>query len=246
MVRLTSFLALLGLLTSCSSSAPENAKALQEAQKAAADATQRAEAAEKKLAEATAPKTPEPAPPSPVRQNAEAPAPTVTTLPAGSPVAIRTTTLISSKAAKEGDTFAASLEQPIVVRGVVIAPKGADATLRVTSVDEGGRVKGRASIALALVSFVDASGRQQTVSSAPVTTLAKSGVKKDVLKTGAAAGVGAAIGAIAGGGKGAAIGAGAGAAGGTGVVLATRGPAAEVPAESVLRFTTGRAVRVTR
>jgi hypothetical protein len=154
--------------------------------------------------------------------------------------------LISSKTAKAGDTFAASLEQPLVARGVVIAPKGADAMLRVTAVDEGGRVKGRATIALALVSFVDANGQQQAVATAPLTTEAKSGVKKDVMKTGIASGVGAAIGAIAGGGKGAAIGAGAGAAGGTGVVLATRGPAAEVPAESVLSFVTRAPVQTSR
>ncbi len=54
------------------------------------------------------------------------------------------------------------------------------------------------------------------------------------MKVGIASGIGAAIGAIAGGGKGAAIGAGAGAAGGTGMVLGTRGEAAQIAPETVI------------
>ena len=64
------------------------------------------------------------------------------------------------------------------------------------------------------------------------------------MKVGVASGIGAAIGAIAGGGKGAAIGAGAGAAGGTGLVLGTRGEAAELPAETVLSFKLAAPVNV--
>ena len=74
------------------------------------------------------------------------------------------------------------------------------------------------------------------IKTAQVVKEAKSGKKKDAAKVGIATGIGAAIGAIAGGGKGAAIGAGAGAAGGTGLVFATKGAAAEIPAESVLTF----------
>jgi hypothetical protein len=65
---------------------------------------------------------------------------------------------------------------------------------------------------------------------------AKDTTKKDVARTGIAAGAGAVIGAIAGGGKGAAIGAGVGAAGGTGVAMATRGDPAVIPTETLIQF----------
>ncbi|MEO8131445.1 MAG: hypothetical protein ABI822_30395, partial [Bryobacteraceae bacterium] len=64
-------------------------------------------------------------------------------------------------------------------------------------------------------------------------------------KIGAAAAIGAAIGAIAGGGKGAAIGAGAGGAAGTGGVMATRGKDAEVPVETKLSFRLRDAITLT-
>ena len=60
--------------------------------------------------------------------------------------------------------------------------------------------------------------------------------KKDAAKVGAAAGIGAAIGAIAGGGKGAGIGAVIGGAAGTGGVMATRGGPAQIPAETRMSF----------
>jgi hypothetical protein len=65
------------------------------------------------------------------------------------------------------------------------------------------------------------------------------------MRTGIAAGAGAAIGAIAGGGKGAAIGAGVGGGAGVATNMATRGAAAELPAESVLQFTLNDASTIT-
>lgn len=65
---------------------------------------------------------------------------------------------------------------------------------------------------------------------------AKKSYRKDAQKLGVGAGVGALIGAVAGGGSGAAKGTGVGAGVGAGAVLATRGDAAEIRAESLLRF----------
>ena len=50
------------------------------------------------------------------------------------------------------------------------------------------------------------------------------------------------LGAIAGGGKGAAIGALAGGAAGAGAQVLTRGPALEIPPETILRFRLDRPV----
>ncbi|MEP7366834.1 MAG: hypothetical protein ABI972_26545, partial [Acidobacteriota bacterium] len=121
------------------------------------------------------------------------------------------------------------------VGNYVVAPKGARAYGVVVSSDDGGRVKGVASLAVQLTAL-EVNGRQVEISTASVTHVAKSTKKNDAVKVGVASGIGAAIGAIAGGGKGAAIGAGAGAGAGTGVVLATKGEAAVIPSESALTF----------
>lgn len=176
---------------------------------------------------------PAPPPPAPPPARAE---PASTTIPAGTNIVIRTTSEISTKRVRAGDIFSASLEQPLVIGGRTIAPKGARVTGRIAQADEGGRVKGRAQLAVGLSSLV-ARGQTVEVSTDTVSITAEGSKKEDALKVGIATGVGAAIGAIAGGGKGAAIGAGAGAGAGTGAVLLTRGDAAVLPAESVLDFT---------
>jgi hypothetical protein len=115
----------------------------------------------------------------------------------------------------------------------------------VSDSDKGGRVKGKASLTLQLASIRTADGQTVEISTAPLVQEAKSTKKKDAARVGIGAGVGAAIGAIAGGGRGAAIGAGVGGAGGTAATLATRGAAAELPAESALSFTIAAPLSVT-
>jgi hypothetical protein len=115
----------------------------------------------------------------------------------------------------------------------------------VTESDAGGRVKGVASLAVALTRITDRAGSPIEVRTQAVSRTAQSTKKKDALKVGIGAGIGAAIGAIAGGGRGAAIGAGAGGAAGTGMVLATRGDAATIPSETVLTFRLSAPVTVT-
>ena len=102
--------------------------------------------------------------------------------------------------------------------------------------DKGGRVKGRALLAVRLTSIETAGGREMDIITSTYSVEAQSTKKEDAAKVGIGAGIGAAIGAIAGGGKGAAIGAATGAGAGTGVVLATRGEAAQIPSETVLNF----------
>ena len=112
--------------------------------------------------------------------------------------------------------------------------------------DPGERVKGVASIAVTLESLTLADGRTVALDASQYTRQAKSTKKKDATKIGVATGVGAAVGAIAGGGKGAAIGAGVGGGAGTGVVLATRGDPAVIPAETRVSFTLKSPVTVTK
>lgn len=159
------------------------------------------------------------------------------TIPAGTAIAVRTIGTISTKTAATGSIFEATLAEPLVVDGYTLAGRGATVEGVVTNADPGGRVKGVASITLGLRSLVADDGRRMPLRTDTVSQDASKSGKKDAARVGIATGIGAAIGAIAGGGRGAAIGAGAGAAGGTGVTLATRGKAAEIPSETVLNFT---------
>ena len=167
-------------------------------------------------------------------------------LAAGTMLVVRTTSTLSTKTAKSGDTFAASLEEPLTVEGVVVAAKGAEVKGRVVDSDPGGRVKGVASLIVDLTELTLKDGRKVAIDTSDRGVKAKTTKDKDALKIGIGAGVGAAIGAIAGGGKGAAIGAASGGAAGTGVVLATKGDPAVIRAESVLRFPLTAAVEIPR
>jgi len=126
----------------------------------------------------------------------------------------------------------------------MVAEKGTAVMGRVVESDPGGRIKGVASLQLQLTSLKTAEGREIKISTNTIEREAATTKGQDAAKVGIGAGVGAAIGALAGGGKGAAIGAAAGAGAGTGAVLATRGKAAEVPAETRLTFKLSEPVRV--
>ncbi len=236
----------------------EARKKLEQAQKQAADARRQLDQARKSAATAGAqsaaqppsgaasPSASSPADSSPASTSVAPapPAPKPVTVPAGTQVVIRTTTALSTKDMKTGERFAATLEQPLVVDGVTLAPKGAEVEGIVVESDPGGRVKGVAQIGVALRSLQTAAGKVE-IQTGTYVTEARSSVKKDVTRGAIMTGVGAAIGAIAGGGKGAAVGAGVGAGAGTATAVATRGDPAAIPAESVLTFQLKAPVTVT-
>jgi len=172
-----------------------------------------------------------PAPPQPV------------VLPEGTQLRVRVIPTLSTQNLKGGETFEATLAEPLEIGGRVIAPRGAPVTGKVVEADPGGRVRGVAHLTLQLSSLA-AGGKTVDIVTDTVTQEARATKGKDAAKVGIGSGVGAAIGAIAGGGKGAAIGAAAGGAAGTGVVLATRGEPAVVPSETVLSFTLKAPARI--
>ncbi|MBL8187041.1 MAG: hypothetical protein JNK38_03485 [Acidobacteria bacterium] len=174
------------------------------------------------------------------------PPPRVFTLTAGTPISVWTSSTISTKTAKSGDSFTGTLAQPIVDGDWVVAKKGATVSGVVVNADEGGRVKGVASLTLQLTRLTLADGRTVDLDTSKITRQAKTTKKKDAVKVGVGAGIGAVTGAILGGKKGAAIGAGAGAGAGTGVVLATKGDPAVIGSESQLTFRTTSPVKITK
>jgi hypothetical protein len=216
-----------------------------EEEAAAGDAAQPSESsAPSGQSTAAAPRASQPS--SPQASAARPPAPPRSiTLDAGTALKVRTTSTLSTKSHKVGDTFAASLEEPLVQGTVVIAPKGSTVTGKVVESDPGGRVSGVAFMAVALDSVETAEGQTVSLDTNSIRVEAQRTTGKDAAKVGIATGIGAAIGAIAGGGKGAGIGAATGAGAGTGVVLATRGDAAEIASETVLDFQLAAPVTIT-
>ena len=131
----------------------------------------------------------------------EAPPPEPVTIAAGTPIKIRTETTLSTKSAKTGDTFTATLAEPIVIDGHTIATRGARVAGRVADSDPGGRVKGVASISVRLTQL-GVVGGDVAIKTGTVARKAKTTKRNDAVKVGVGAGIGAAIGAIAGRGTG--------------------------------------------
>jgi hypothetical protein len=156
-----------------------------------------------------------------------------------------TSSTLSTKSNKSGETFSGVLAKAIVSDDWVIAKQGSRVEGLIVDADPGGRVKGVASMTITLRKLTLSDGRTIDLDTDTVIQDAKSTKGKDARRVGVATGVGAAIGAIAGGGSGAAIGAAAGAGTGAAATLATRGEAAEIPGETELKFTVQTPVTIT-
>lgn len=179
---------------------------------------------------------------------AKPPAPRVAetvTIPAGTSVSVRLASTLNSEKNVAGDSFTATLDSPLVVNDIVLAERGARVDGKVVEVDRSGRVKGLARLSLALTRIQLSDGQRVEVKTDAWERVAESSGKRDAAKVGIMTGIGAAIGAIAGGGKGAAVGAASGAGAGTGVVLATRGKAAQIDVETKIPFRLSNALTVT-
>jgi hypothetical protein len=158
-------------------------------------------------------------------------------IPSGTAVKVRIIDKLSSEESETADTFHGTLDEPIVVNGKELYPKGADVTGRVTNVQRSGRLSEPGELDLVLVT-VSGGRMAASLSVEPLVIKGESHAKSNATKIGGGAALGAIIGAVAGGGKGAAIGAGVGAAAGTGAAAATGKRPAVVEPEAVLTFIT--------
>jgi hypothetical protein len=158
------------------------------------------------------------------------------TIPPGTFVTVRLNQELSSDHNQEGDVFSASLSQPIVVDGVVVAQRGQSVMGRVAEAQKAGRVQGTSRLALQLTGLTLADGSQANIQSQLVNRNGQTSVGNDVGAVATTTAVGAAIGAAADWGRGAAIGAGAGAVAGLAGVLLTRGHQTIVYPETPLTF----------
>lgn len=156
-------------------------------------------------------------------------------VPAGTVISVRLNDAVGTKISQSGQTFSATVAQPIQVDGNTIIPDSADASGTVVTATPAGRFKGGSVLELKLDS-VSINGKRYAVDTSAFERTEKGKGKRTAVLTGGGAGVGALIGGLAGGGKGAAIGAIAGAgAGGAGSAF-TGNRDITLPAESVVSF----------
>jgi len=158
------------------------------------------------------------------------------TIPAGTRVSVRTIDAIDSTQNQVGDRFQASLEEPLLVNGEEVVPKGADVYGRLTQSNASGTFTGKSQLGLELTGIV-VNGRTFPLVTGEYAVAGKSRGASTAKRTIGGAAVGSIIGAIAGGGKGAAIGAGVGGGVGAGSEVITKGDQVKVPSETLLDFT---------
>lgn len=165
------------------------------------------------------------------------PVPATLTLPAGTWVKVRIDKVIASDRNQVGDGFTATLAEPLVANGLVVARRGQTAGGRVAEVDKGGKAKGTSRLGLELDELGLVDGQQVQIRTRLVEYSAGTSKGRDATAVVTGAGVGAMIGAAAeGGGFGAGMGGIAGAAAAAVGVLATRGRATVVYPEALLTF----------
>jgi len=175
----------------------------------------------------------EPPPPPPPPAAAPA-ARKAVTIPSGTLLRVSTIDPIDVDYTQAGAKFRGSLDDPIMLGGKVVVPRGADVVLVASKVQQGGKMKGSDLIELK-VNSINSGGRWYPVVSSLSQTKSGGEGKKTAGKVIGGAGLGAIVGGIAGGGKGAGIGALVG--GGIGTAVAASGePHLKVPAETRLSF----------
>jgi hypothetical protein len=155
---------------------------------------------------------------------------------AGTEFSVRLDDTLSSASSRSGDSFTATLDQPLVVGGVEALPQGARVTGQVVAARASGHLKTPPELAVTLTSL-EADGKTYDLVTTDYGLAGRSHKKRNTAWIGGGAAGGALLGALLGGKKGAAIGAMAGAGGGTATAYATGKKDIVLPAETILRFT---------
>jgi hypothetical protein len=179
------------------------------------------------------------------------------TIPAGTRVPVALKHSVSSKGTREGDGVYAETTFPVVANGRVLIPAGTYIQGRVSHIQRGGRIKGRAEVLMHFTTLIYPSGYTVllpgAVENAPGVdktsvkdqegTIRSDSQKGEKIGTVAStAGTGAVVGGLSNGGKGALIGAGIGGAVGTAIALLTRGNDVKLDAGTTLEIIIQREV----
>lgn len=152
------------------------------------------------------------------------------TVPSDAVLGLQIERTVSSELARVEDKVDARVTRDLRVSDRIAIPAGSTVRGSVTEVDRGGRMKGKARLAIRFHTIVLADGTQVALKTDPVVREGQSPGGESAAKVGGAAIGGAILGAILGGGKGAAIGGAVGAAGGTAAAMSNDRNAATLTA----------------
>ena len=166
-------------------------------------------------------------------------------VPADSVLGLQVDRTVTSDLARVEDKVSARVTRDVRVGSRVAIPAGSVVSGSVTEVDRGGKMKGKARLAVRFHTVTLADGTQLSIRTDAVVREGESPARETAAKVGGAAIGGAILGAILGGGKGAAIGAGVGAAGGTAASMANDRNAATLPAGTSVTVRVQQPVTVT-
>jgi hypothetical protein len=157
-------------------------------------------------------------------------------IPTGTPLTVRMIDAVDSKVAHLGQTFRASIDEPVLVNGQTVIPRGADAVAKLVEDQQSGKFEGKTILTLALTD-ITINGQMIDTTTGDVSRASSSRGARTAKVVGGTTALGAIIGALAGGGRGAAIGAASGAAVGGGAEVLTKGQQVKIPSETRLTFT---------
>ncbi len=127
------------------------------------------------------------------------------TIPVGTEITVRLGETLSSKSSTAGQSFSATVAEPIAIDGKTVIEQGASARGTVVDAKGMGHFKGGALLEVRLNS-VTINGKETTIHTSMVARSLKGKGKRSTGFIAGGAGAGALIGALAGGGKGAGIG----------------------------------------
>ena len=175
--------------------------------------------------------------------SAPAPPPTVV-IPVNTQLRVRLDEDLGSKISQPGESFGATVVDPVVVDGQTVIPPGAHAEGTVIDAKALGRFKGGALLEVRL-ERVRTQWGSYPVATSTLERVEKGKGKRTAGFAGGGGAFGAIIGGLAGGGKGAAIGALAGAGAGTAGSAMTGNKEIFLPAETLVTFRLERPVHVT-
>jgi hypothetical protein len=157
-------------------------------------------------------------------------------IPSGTPITVRMIDGVDSEQSRLGQTYRASVDEPVLVNGQTAVQRGSDCVVKLVEDKESGKFAGRTVLTLALQQ-VQINGRMIDVTTGDVTQASGSRGARTAKVVGGTTALGAIVGALAGGGKGAAIGAASGAAVGGAAEVLTKGQHVKIPSETRLTFT---------
>jgi hypothetical protein len=167
------------------------------------------------------------------------------TIEQGTSISIRLVDSIDSGKNQIGDTFHASLNNPLFAEGNEAIPKGTDVAGRIVDLQNASQFEGQSLVVLQL-DTINTRGKSYNLQTDQYRKEGSSRGKSTAEKVGGGAVLGGIIGAIAGGGRGAIVGTAAGAGAGGAVQAGSKNQQIKLPSETVLNFTLQAPLTVAR